>query len=94
MAFADEQSYEEMIAALQNFVSELEEQCTVMETAGRDCVDNTVNDPAATKSSAKLGNIVGKIRETFDTINGIASALQEELEAIRIAAQKADEIDD
>ena len=94
MAFADEQSYEEMIAALQNFLTELEEQCTVIETAGTDCVDNTDNDPAATKSNEKLKNVVTKIRATFDKVQGIITALEEELDDIRVAAQKADEMDD
>ena len=94
MAFADEQSYEEMIAALQNFLAELEEQCTVMETAGTDCVDNTDNDPAATKSAEKLSNVVSKIRGTFERVEGVISALQEELEEIRVAAQKADKMDE
>ena len=94
MAFADEQSYEEMVAALQNFINELEEQCTVMETAGRDCVDNTDGDPAASKSNEKISNIANKIRGTFETVEGIIAALNEEIERIRIAAQKADKIDD
>ena len=31
MAYADEQSYEEMISALQTYVSQVEEECGVME---------------------------------------------------------------
>lgn len=93
MAYADEQSYEEMISALQEFLSQAEEQCSVMETAGKDCVDNTDGDPAAEKSNAALQKCVGDIRATFETIQGIASALQEELEDIRTAAAKADSID-
>lgn len=89
MAFADEQSYEEMISALQTFVSQTEEQCSVMESAGKDCVDNTDGDPAATKADSKLQKCVGDIRATCETINGIISALQEELEEIRAAAAKA-----
>ena len=89
MAYADEQSYEEMISALQNFISQAEEQCTVMETAGKDCVDNTDGDPAAEKANAKLQKCVGEIQATFGSIQGIISALQEELEAIREAAAKA-----
>ena len=91
MAFADEQSYEEMISALQSFVKDAGEQCDLMESAGNDCVDNTEDDPAATKSNERLQKCVGGIRATFDTINGIISALQEELEEIRIAAAKAND---
>lgn len=89
MAYADEQSYEEMIEALQRFSSEAEEQCTVMESAGADCVDNTGGDPAAERSNAKLQKCVGNIRSALEAIQGIASALQEELEEIREAAAKA-----
>lgn len=89
MAFADEQSYEEMINALQTFLSQAEEQCGVMESAGQDCVDNTDGDPAAEASNSKLQKCVGDIRATFETIQGIITALQEELEDIRAAAAKA-----
>jgi len=89
MAFADEQSYEEMINALQSFLSLAEEQCSVMESAGQDCVDNTDNDPAAEASNSKLQKCIGDIRATFETIQKIISALQDELEDIRAAAAKA-----
>ena len=89
MAYADEQSYEEMISALQTFATEVEEQCGVLESAGNDCVDNTDGDPAAEKANAKLQQCVSNIRATLETIQGIISALQQELEAIREAAAKA-----
>lgn len=94
MAWAEEQSYEEMISALQNFNAKMEEQCTVMEGAGKDCVDNTDSDPAAEKSNAKLVSCISKIRETSETVNSVISALQDELEAIREAVRKADQIED
>ena len=89
MAFADEQSYEEMISTLQDFISQAEEQCGVMESAGEDCVDNTEGDPAAEKANAKLQKCVANIRSTFEAIQGIIAALQAELEEIRAAANKA-----
>ena len=89
MAYADEQSYEEMISALQTFVSEAEEQCGVMESAGNDCVDNTDGDTAAEKANARLQKCIGDSRSTFETIQGIIAALQQELEDIREAAAKA-----
>ena len=89
MAFADEQSYEEMISELQKFITDLDEQCTVMEQAGTDCVDNTDGDPAAEKANAKLQTCVSKIRESSENSSGIISAPQEELEEIRKAAAKA-----
>lgn len=89
MAYADEQSYEEMINALQTFLSETEEQCSVMENAGTDCIDNTDGDPSAEKAAAKVQKCVSDIRSTFETIQSIISALQQELEDIREAAAKA-----
>ena len=89
MAYADEQAYEEMISELQRFISEGDEQCSALDAAGRDCVDNTDGDPAAEKSSAKLQECTGNIRSAFQTIEGIVQALQQELEDIRAAAEKA-----
>ena len=89
MAYAEEQSYEEMISALQSFMSEVEEQCSVLESAGNDCVDNTDGDPAAEKANAKLQKCVGDIRASLESIQGIIAALQQELEDIREAAAKA-----
>ena len=93
MEFASEESYEEMISALQTFMSEAEEECSTMEAAGNDCVENTENDPAAETSNAKLQKCVGDIRTALESIQGIVTALQEELEAIREAAAKANAAD-
>ena len=92
MAYADEQSYEEMISALQTYVSQVEEECGVMESAGN-CVDNTDGDPAASTSNEKLQQCVGKIRTATGSIQGIIAALQQELEDIREAAAKANQTD-
>ena len=89
MAYADEQSYEEMIQALQKFAAAAEEQCTVMQSAGQDCVDNTNGDPAAERSNGKLQKCVGDIRSALGSVQSIASALQQELEEIRAAAARA-----
>lgn len=89
MAYADEQSYEEMIQALQKFERDVEEQCSAMASAGQDCVDNTDGDPAAERSNGKLQKCVGDIRGALESIQGIAAALQQELEEIREAAAKA-----
>ena len=93
MDFASEESYEEMISALQTFSTQAEEQCSVMESAGKDCVDNTQNDPAAEKADARLQKCVRDIRGALEDIQGIVEALQDELEAIREAAAKADSMD-
>lgn len=89
MAYAEEHSYEEMISALQKFLSGLEEQCAVMTTAGEDCVDNTEEDQAAVKADAKLKTCVAGIRANFETIQQVIAKLQEELEELRRTKEKA-----
>lgn len=89
MAYADEQSYEQMISALQTFVSKAEEQCGIMERAGIDCIDNTDGDPVAEKANAKLQKCVGDIRSTLETIQKIIEALQQELDDIHDAVSTA-----
>lgn len=90
MAYADEESYEEMISALQKFVGEVGEQCEAMSAAATDCVDNTDNDPAAQKGAAKVQECVKEINEAAESVQGVIKALQDELEAIREAARRAD----
>lgn len=89
MAYSDEQSYEEMISILQNYIAQVEEQCGVMEKAGEDCVDNTDNDPAAEQSNAKLQQCVSQIRSSEEAIQEVIVGLQQEMEEIREAAAKA-----
>lgn len=93
MAYADEQSYEEVISALQTYVSQVDEECGVLESAGSDCVDNTDGDPAASKSNEKLQQCVGKVRAATESIQKIIEALQQELEDIREAAAKVNQTD-
>ena len=93
MAYADEQSYEEMISALQTFITNVSDACGDMETAGNDCVDNTDGDPAAEKSNAKLQQCVARFRGTLSTAQKVITDLQQELEDIRAAAAKADSMD-
>ena len=90
MNFADESSYEAVIAELQKFVSEAGEQCDVLVSAGEDCVDNTDNDPAAAKASDAVSKCASDIGKSLEEINDVISALQEELEEIREAAKEAD----
>jgi len=83
MAYADEQSYEEMISALQTFINTVSDACGDMETAGNDCVENTDNDPAAEKSNAKLQQCVARFRATLSTAQKVITDLEQELEDIR-----------
>lgn len=89
MAYASEEAYEEMIQALGKYPSDLGEQCETMSAAAQDCVDNTDGDPAAAASASNLQSCVAKIQANFETIQGIMTALQEELEEIREAAARA-----
>lgn len=89
MAYADEGAYEEMIDALSQFLGTINEQCAVMNSAAEDCVDNTIGDPAAVKSAAKVSECASKIEEQCEKISGIISALNDELEEIRAAAERA-----
>jgi len=89
MAYADEQSYEEMISLIQTFLVNAEDECAVMESAGEDCVDNTEDDEVAKKANTKLVSCIADIRASFEQIRDIAVALQEELEDIRERAAKA-----
>lgn len=89
MAYASDESYEEMINALGAYVGKIGEQCGVMSSAAQDCVDNTDEDPAAAKSAAKMGACVTKIGEAAETIQQIANALAQELEDIHTQARKA-----
>ncbi len=92
MAFADEQAYEEMINALRNTKRQLEVHCGVLAQAGKDCVDNTDNDPAAERANARVGECVSKIQQNLETLDSLAAALSEELEDIRQAAARANNI--
>ncbi len=93
MAFADEQSYEEMVEALQEFSASVEERCSDMEAAGTDCVDNTDNDPAAVTLDGKLKERVGNIREALEKVQTVINGLQEEIDRIRKAAAEANNAD-
>lgn len=94
MPYADEQSYEEMISALQTFLGGLEEQCNIMEAAGTDCVDNTEGDNAAKKANAKLQKCISGIRSNFESIQQVIQNLQQELDDIIGTNKKSDQFDD
>ncbi len=89
MDMADEQSYEEMINALQTYMKNAQEECTAMQCAAQDCVDNTQNDPAAAKSSERLSKCLTDIGSALEDIQQVIAAMQEELEDIRNAAARA-----
>lgn len=91
MSYMDEQSYQEMINALENFKKQVETHCGIMEKAGQDCMDNMEADEYATESNNKLKTCVSSIRENYETIDKIVRALEEELEKVRRLREKYDQ---
>lgn len=89
MQVADEQSYEEVIARLKTYVSEVGNSTGAMYCAGTDCVDNTMSDPAAVASNEKLVTALDRIVAAVRDINQIIIELNQELEEIREAAAAA-----
>ncbi len=89
MANANTESYEEMCSALSQYCSVVSECCGTMSQAGNDCVDNTDEDPAAVSSNSKLQSCVGNIQSALEDIEAIISALQEEIQKIEEAANRA-----
>ncbi|WP_024866376.1 hypothetical protein [Butyrivibrio sp. FCS014] len=93
MQVADEQSYEEVIHSLQSYIGEVARSAGDMRSAGTDCVDNTLNDPAAVKSNERLQSAISKIESAVADIRGVIKDLQDELEEIREAAEAANSAD-
>lgn len=93
MANASSESYQAMINALNTFNTQVSEQCSVMESAGKDCVDNMSGDPAAEKANTALGRSIAKIQAVLEITNNIAKALQEELDDIVAASNKSNQFD-
>ncbi len=91
MQVADEKSYEEVIGKLTAYTNKVFEACNTMYNAGKDCVDNTLQDPAAVTSNERLGSALNQVRDSVQTINAIIVALRRELEEIREAAAAASE---
>ncbi|MCR4588333.1 MAG: hypothetical protein K5682_08005 [Lachnospiraceae bacterium] len=93
MVGADEQSYEEVINKLKAFKSKASGLVTEMRTAGKDCVDNTDNDPAAVKSNDSLNTALSQITTSLEGIDQIVAALEQELQDIIEAANKANALE-
>ena len=87
---AEREKYEEMAAALQNYVKTVKEQLDVMRAAGADCVDNTNGDKAAATSVEKLNNSLTGFYEPLDRIGDVIDYLLREIERIEEAARAAE----
>lgn len=86
-------NYNDMISALNDFISKVSDACDEMEAAGNDCVANMNGDVASEKSNAKLATCVAMFRETLETAQGVISAMEEEMEEAAAVAAKIDDLD-
>jgi hypothetical protein len=69
----NEKNYEEVIAALQKFKTEIEEQCEIMRTAGEICVTIADYDDYAVKCNENLVKCLTKIVGTRETIDDVVA---------------------
>lgn len=83
MATIDTEAYQEMIQALQDFMTNVSDACDTMETAGNDCVDNMENDPSAVSANSRLQKSLGQFRGTFETVQKVIEGLQYQLEEVQ-----------
>ena len=86
MVVADESAYSEVASKISDYIKKIEECCGTLETAANDCVENTQGDPAAAKSSSDLKAAVGKIQEQMPVLQGIVSAMNQQIEKMQEAS--------
>ncbi len=86
MVVADEKSYSEVASQISNYIKTVGECCATLQSAGKDCVDNTQGDPAAAKSSANLNAAIGKIQEQMPVLQSIVNAMNEQMEKMKAAS--------
>ena len=87
-AVANEQAYQDMINMLNNFMKQVSEQCSVMEKAAADCVDN-FEDHAATAAQRKIAASISNIKAQYEEMQNAIQYMQEEIERIREKNKKA-----
>ena len=87
---ADPKSYQAVIDEIRAFESKIESGCQQMEQAAKACVGAMNGDDAAERASAKLSQNIGKVREQYESLHRIMSALNEEMEEIIQASREAD----
>jgi len=90
---AKTENYEEMIAAVSKFISDVSEASSEMTAAGNQCVEQCDNDEPSTKANAKLNNCVRKLDDSLETARKIQEALQKELEQIYETLRAAEELE-
>ena len=88
----NEQVYEEVISALQTFCKNVGEACDEMQDAAKECVENCENDAASLKSQTRVNEHITSFKDAIERADNLISAMQQELEDARAAAEKADNI--
>ncbi len=83
MDVSNEQSYMEMIHALQLYKAQVTQTCGVMLKAADDCLDNTMGDASAVKTAKQLSACCKKIQPQLEEVERIAKDLTRELEELR-----------
>ena len=87
---ADPKSYRAVIDEIRAFENRIEQSCQQMEQAANSCVGAMNGDDAAERAKAKLSRNIAKVREQYETLHRIMSALNEEMEEIIQANSEAD----
>lgn len=83
MDVSNEQSYMEMIHALQLYDAQVTQICGVMLKAADDCLDNTMGDANAVKTAKELSACCKKIQPQLQEVERIAKELERELDELR-----------
>ena len=89
MTWIDEEAYQNMINALNNFVKQVTTQCDIIDKAAQDCVDNTDDENVKPSADALAGHIKN-IKAQFPVVEQVIKALEEQLEKARDARRKAE----
>lgn len=88
----NEEVYEEMISALNTFCTNVSDSCREMENAAMECMDNCEHDQASTNSYTRVTECVQAFEKAVELAEKLAQAMENELEAAREQARKADQI--
>ena len=89
MSVADEQSYEEVISRLNQFIKDVGAVCDDMTRAGSDCYDNKDQDPAAYASCVRLADCIKSINMNVELVEQVCDAMRAQIDRIREKARKA-----
>ena len=88
----NEEVYEEMISALNTFCTNVSDSCSEMSNAATECMDNCEHDEASVKSYSRVNECVQAFEKAVELAEKLAAAMNNELEAAREQARKADNI--